>query len=473
MKNKNYLIEALGIIDGMVDKFGVSYDDENKYYSILLNMKKYLVDNTISLSYNERHHYEDYVLSLNVPNFQNNIDSYFGGDVLDDHYTIKDLSDNQLVDYVVDVLRTISLVQENNLVLAKYGIVVWNTGFHDLAKACRGRIVDTNTMSTVSYPFDKFFNINETPETDEKLVKKHINNAKYIYATDKKDGSTISVSLYKGKPLITTNGSFENDQTKWALEMFNKQYSSFLPNIKEGYTYIFELIHPENKIVVDYGDEKSLYLLSIRDLKSKQLLSLDEIHQVADKHNIPYPEVYDFTDLDTMIKLAHELKGANREGWVIRVGTNEGEKMFKLKLDEYFEMHKAFGKITPTWVYKHLMNGDLDDYIAICNEFQKDSVKEALNEVNRTKDRIRRESIALANEYLLKYNIPYANFMKDRDLMIKMVNDIFSSTSPFKFDAVQYLKNMDKFETKIDRMMSGRFKRFYKMFAKQEQELEL
>ena len=51
--------------------------------------------------------------------------------------------------------------------------------------------------------------------------------------------------------------------------------------------------------------------------------------------------------------------------------------------------------------------------------------------------------------------------------------DFISSTSPFKFDAVQYLKNMDKFETKIDRMMSGRFKRFYKMFAKQEQELEL
>lgn len=473
MKSRNYLVESLGIIDGMVDKFKVSFDEDNKYYSVLLNMKKYLVENEINFDKQERNFYKNYILSLNIPNIQTNIDNYFGGDVLDDHYTLNDLSDNKLLDYLIDVLRSVSLVQKDNLVLAKYGIVVWNTGFHDLAKACRGRIVDTHTMATVSYPFEKFFNLNETEETDEKLVKKHINNAKYIYATDKKDGSTINVSLYKGKPLITTNGSFENDQTKWALEMFNKQYSSFLPNIKEGYTYIFELIHPENKIVVDYGDEKSLYLLSIRDLKSKQLLSLDEIHQVADKHNIPYPEVYDFTDLDTMIKLAHELKGANREGWVVRVGTDEGEKMFKLKLDEYFEMHKAFGKITPTWVYKHLMNGDLDDYIAICNEFQKNSVYEALDEVSKTKDKIRKGAISLANKYLSKYNISYSDFMRDRNLMIKMVNDIFDSNSPFKFYAVQYLKNMDKFETIIDRMMNGKFKEFYKMFAKQEQELEL
>ena len=39
MKSRNYLVESLGIIDGMVDKFKVSFDEDNKYYSVLLNMK--------------------------------------------------------------------------------------------------------------------------------------------------------------------------------------------------------------------------------------------------------------------------------------------------------------------------------------------------------------------------------------------------------------------------------------------------
>jgi hypothetical protein len=473
IKDKDYLVEALGIIDEMSNKFPISFDEDNKYYSILLNVKKYLEDNIISLSDRERLNYEKYILSLNIPNLQSNIDSYFGGDVLDDHYTLKDLSDNQLVDYVVDIFRTISLVQHDNLLLAKYGIVIWNTGFHDLAKCCRGRVIDMNTMNTISHPFDKFFNINETPETDENIVKDYINKAKYIYSTDKKDGSTISVSLYKNKPLITTNGSFDNDQIKWALEIFNNQYPSFLPNLQSGYTYIFEIIHPENKIVVNYGNEKALYLLAIRDLKTKELLPLDTIHQIADKHHIPYPEVYDFTNLDIMIKLAKELKGVNREGWVFRVGTADGEKMFKLKLEEYFAMHKGFGKITPTWVYKNLINGDLDDYIAICNEYQKNNIQQALDEISRTKDNVRKHTTLLANEYLSKYNIPYSDFNKDRNRMIIMVNDILNSDSPFKHYVVQYLKNINKFETQIEQMRCCKFKNFYKMFVKQRENSSL
>lgn len=472
MQKRNYLVEALNIIEDIKNRYSISFDDDNKYYSILLNMKAFLVDNEIHLDKEMRKFYEDYLLSLNIENLQANIDNYFGDDVFDEHHTIKDLTDNQLLDYVVDVFRTISLVQNNNLLLAKYGIAIWNTGFHDLARVCRGRIIDLDTMKTVSHPFDKFFNLNEKPETNEKIVKRNINNARYIYATEKMDGSTIIVSLYKGKPLITTNGSFENDQTKWASEMFKKQYPQFLPNMKPAHTYIFEIIHPENKIVLDYGEEKSLYLLSIRDLKTDELLALDTIHDVANTYGFPYPEVYDFNDLDTMVELAHNMKGANKEGWVIRIGTDNDESMVKLKLDEYFAMHKAFGKITPLWVYKHMSLADLDDYLAICNEYQKASVFECLDEIARTKCKIKDNAIALANEYLAKYEISYAEFNADRNRMIIIVNDILKNKSPFATYAVSYLKSMDKFETCLEKMMNSKFKAFYKMFKEKENDIE-
>lgn len=472
MEQRNYLVEALNIIEDVGHRYHISFDDDNKYYSILLNTKAFLVDNTIHLDREMRKFYEDYIKSLNIENLQANIDAYFGDEIFDEHHTMKELSDNQLMDYLMDVFRTISLVQKDNLLLAKYGIAIWNTGFHDLARVCRGRVIDTDTMEVVSHPFDKFFNLNEKPDTDEKLVKKKINNAKYIYATEKMDGSTIIVSMYKGKPLITTNGSFENDQTKWAEEMFKKQYSKFLPNMKSNHTYIFEIIHPENKIVLDYGDEKALYLLSIRNLHSDKLLPLDEIHNVANTYGFPYPEVYDFNDLDTMINLAHTMKGVNKEGWVIRIGTENGESMVKLKLDEYFAMHKAFGKITPLWVYKHMTMADLDDYIAICNEFQKASVFECLDEIARVKGKIRDNAIMVANQYLDKYNIQYSEFNEDRDRMIVMVNDILKSKNPFAAHAVSYLKSMDKFETGLEKMMNSKFKAFYKMFEEQEQNIE-
>ena len=82
--------------------------------------------------------------------------------------------------------------------------------------------------------------------------------------TDKKDGSAIIVTNYEGKIVINTNGEFDNDQVKWAKKLFEDKYSYFYNNIPEGYTFVFELIHPENQIVLDYGDEKSLYLLGVR-----------------------------------------------------------------------------------------------------------------------------------------------------------------------------------------------------------------
>ena len=38
-------------------------------------------------------------------------------------------------------------------------------------------------------------------------------------------------------------GSFDNEQIDWAKKMFAKKYPKFLSELKDGFTYIFELIH--------------------------------------------------------------------------------------------------------------------------------------------------------------------------------------------------------------------------------------
>ena len=43
------------------------------------------------------------------------------------------------------------------MLLLKYGKTIWNTGWHNFAKQCRGKVIDLNTRKIVVYPFNKFF----------------------------------------------------------------------------------------------------------------------------------------------------------------------------------------------------------------------------------------------------------------------------------------------------------------------------
>ena len=229
---------------------------------------------------------------------------------------------------------------------------------------------------------------------------------------------------------------------------------------------IFELIHPENKIIVDYGNEKALYLLSIRDLSTQKLLSIEEIHQVADKFNFPYPEVFSFNNLDHIIHLARTLRNANREGWVLRIGASDGnEYMVKIKLEEYFAMHAAFDKITVSFVYRHLMDEDLDDFISIANEIQKQTVNEKLSTIFEIRNKIKTTAIILANEYLAKHNLTLKNYSENRDKMILFVNDLLSSDSKFKSLALQYIKSPNNFDKKINRIKISHMKEYCKLLG--------
>lgn len=467
-------LKFLKLIEYFADKFKIHYDDEDKYYSSLMGIKKYIKENEIVLSTQERTEVLEYIRELNVPFECQNIFRILNPDadieeigvVYDlNEYRAEMLNDTMLLKFLISVLSTVTYNQNGNLLLLKYNVTIWSTGFHNLAKWCRGKIVDLDNGEVVSYPFDKFFNLNEVPETKDVLVKSWIKESDYVVATDKIDGSTIIVSLYKSKPLITTNGSFENDQTKWAKELFDKQYPNFLANAKEGYTYIFELVHPENRIVLDYHGEKALYLLNIRDLSTKKLMPLHLVHSVAEQFGFPVPEVYNFNDLETMVELAHTMRGANKEGWVIRIGVGEHEYIVKLKLEEYFAMHKAFGKVKLGWVYKHMANGDLDDFIAICTDEQKNEIFNKIDIINSVREKIKNKTIAEAETYLQKYGVNHEKFFEDKEKMVQIINEALKSRSNVKHFVVKYLKDPVKLELSIQKIFYKNMKMFFEEFG--------
>ena len=52
--------------------------------------------------------------------------------------------------------------------------------------------------------------------------------------------------------------------------------------------------------------------------------------------------------------------------------------------------------------------------------------------------------------------------------MITMIQDIFGSKSPFKNYAVDYLKNADVLDTRIEKIQIKHFKKFLEMFEEKE-----
>ena len=278
-------------MDYLSEKLNISFEENNRYASIiskLVELKKEIV-----LSNEVREKIYKYLEEIEVPNrnvmiykllypntFEENIDKEVMSNVKEE-----DLSDELLIVYLTRVLRSVSYLQNGNLLLMKYSKIIWEIGWSKLAKQCRGKVVDINTREIVSYPFNKFFNLDEVEETKQDKVKELLEkDGVKISVTDKKDGSAIIVTNYKGDIVINTNGEFDNIQITLAKKLFEKKYSYFYNNIPEGYTFVFELIHPDNKIVIDYGKEEKLYLLAVRDLKTFELKTYSELVEIKEKY---------------------------------------------------------------------------------------------------------------------------------------------------------------------------------------------
>jgi RNA ligase len=149
----------------------------------------------------------------------------------------------------------------------------------------------------------------------------------------------------KGEWHMATRGSFTSDQSIKGMEIAKKyNYDRFCVS---GFTYLFEIIYPENRIVVDYGKEERLVLLGIMN---------------PDGEEIPYEEITeDGWDIVMKYKtwgedwetLKKEISNDN-EGYVIRFS---GGMRMKIKGDEYVRLHRILTNFSTTDIWEILRTG--------------------------------------------------------------------------------------------------------------------
>jgi RNA ligase len=181
----------------------------------------------------------------------------------------------------------------------------------------RGLIV-TPEGEIVARPFPKFFNLGEHA-SDLPLEPFEV--------YEKLDGSLGILYHVDDVPYLATRGSFISDQAQRGTRILHERYGGF--PFDPRYTYLFEIIYPENRIVVDYAGREELVLLAVVETATGAEL---DIHA----SDWPFPIVERFAGIDDLAELrAHQAD--NREGFVIRF---QSGLRLKVKFDEYVRLHR-------------------------------------------------------------------------------------------------------------------------------------
>ena len=201
---------------------------------------------------------------------------------------------------------------------------------------CRGLVLDTDG-NIVAKAFPKFFNYEEL--TEASIPKQTFE------VFEKMDGSLGICFYYNGEWHMATRGSFTSEQAIRGKEMLNKYDTS---KLNTHYTYLFEIIYKENRIVVDY-DFEDLVLLAVIDTETGAEPGLGFVNTHDFKVVMRYKTWGE--DWETLKK---EISKYN-EGYVIRFS---GGMRMKIKGDEYVRLHRILTNFSTKDIWELLKNGE-------------------------------------------------------------------------------------------------------------------
>lgn len=244
--------------------------------------------------------------------------------------------DKRLLQYMIDE-RLVSVRKHPEAELFIYNYtpkVQYDKIWNEVTLQTRGLIMDSE-MNVIARPFGKFFNIeehrpNEIPQLPFEVF-------------EKLDGSLGILYWLNDNPFIATRGSFESEQSKRANKILYNKYKHTFKNIHRNKTYLFEIIYPENRIVVDYGATDDLILLTVIDNETGS----ESIHEIG----FPIVRRFDgINDLDQLKRLEKE----NSEGFVVRF--QNGFRV-KVKFSEYVRLHRIITGVSNRVIWEYLKDG--------------------------------------------------------------------------------------------------------------------
>ncbi|WP_215453497.1 T4 RnlA family RNA ligase [Streptomyces sp. ATCC 21386] len=222
---------------------------------------------------------------------------------------------------------------------------VWNR----VTTRCRGLVADDGTGEIVALPLPKFFNVGEH-EAGQPYAPSLPDEPFEVY--DKVDGSLAVVFHYAGRWRVASKGSFVSVQATWAQRLLDaKDTSGLVP----GVTYLAEILYPENRIVVDYGDRRDVVLLAAFAKDGTEVALAEAAvgwqgigSVVTVRPAVPLTELLAMTE-GNRLPGGLTATGTDAEGFVLRFASGVRAKA---KFAEYVRLHKVLTGVTERDIWR-------------------------------------------------------------------------------------------------------------------------
>jgi hypothetical protein len=259
--------------------------------------------------------------------------------------------------------------------------------------ACRGVVVDHETGEVLVRPFPKFFNWEEV--ADRVPV-----TGDYVYVQEKMDGSLGILFYYekrltleeryniwfnnnvvsgmernfdptklpdfndpyyeptpvtRGEWVMATRGSFTSEQAVKGLAIARRLFN--LDAFKKSVTYLCEIIYPENRIVVDYSEEKLVFLgasIPRAELNWTVATTIFIESEIKPEYIVKTEQYFLFGE--GMYNALKEKNLENKEGYVLRFYPSNFR--MKIKFEDYIKLHRVLTQCSSYDIWENLKQFD-------------------------------------------------------------------------------------------------------------------
>lgn len=250
----------------------------------------------------------------------------------------------------------------------------WYPEWTDTLRWARGLVLNSKGK-VIACPFKKFFNYSEIRSEIDELIANGVKHQ----IQEKLDGSLGILFCYEGEWILSTKGSFISDQAVKGMQILKNRYPEYV-GLDPDYTYLFEIIYPENQIVVKY-EEENLILLATMNPKTFKEVPVPTYHVLeADRYGDAFMSLQQVRQYD--LKISDVIKDMSRpdycssEGFVV---VFENGTRVKFKYDEYVKLHKIVSDFKPKHIVELMKSGvNVEEFIAsLPDEFHPELIEVA------------------------------------------------------------------------------------------------
>lgn len=302
---------------------------------------------------------------------------------------------NTIYDMTMDMVEIKKRIDDGLITVRKHpflNIFIYNyttktqySGLWDqYTERCRGLMTDENG-NILNNPFPKFFNLGEKEYTKIENL-----SAEMPSITEKLDGMLGILYEEGDSAAISTRGTFDSTYAEWATNWLRLKGFK-LDDFKKGFTYLFEIIYPGNRIVVDYKGRTELVLLAVRNNCDKT--ELNHVEE-AQRLGLSYAKEYSFGNISDASEYLESRKGIESEGLVCRYSNG---LRIKIKSVDYKRLHKILTGMSARDIWTSLRDtGSIDGIIdSVPDEFFK-WVKKVEAELRTSKMEVMSKALTIA-----------------------------------------------------------------------------